>query len=127
MIAKRLESTGEPLRPQGGASASARTESETGLKTLKIVNAALLALFATLALVLAVVWLLYAVNLEAAPRLKPQMPTLSAMLGIFFVLTLFAGTAFHGLRRARPWRWIAQAAFAGALAPAALLLYRLVS
>jgi hypothetical protein len=97
------------------------------MTALKILNASLFALFATLTLVLAVVWLMYLVNLDTAPRLKPQMPTLTAFFGVFAVLTTASGVALLGLLRAHPWRWLAQLGFAITLVPCSLLLYRLVS
>lgn len=97
------------------------------MNALKIVNAVLVVFFATMTLVLAVVWLMYLVNLGTAPRLKPQMPTLSGLLGVFAVLAMVSGVAFLGLLRARSWRWLAQAVLAFTLVPCSLLLYRLVS
>lgn len=79
------------------------------MKYLQIFNLALLALGITLALVLGVESLIYALYLHADPLVGRQLPLLLRMTA---VMCGFAGAslvAYHGHRRRRAWRWPAQA------------------
>lgn len=94
---------------------------------LMIVHGALLALFATMALVLAVVWLLYAVNVDEAPRIASQLPKLGGLALGFTVLAVSGGLSFFGQLRGWRLRWLALAAFLLVLLPGLLLISRLVA
>lgn len=64
----------------------------------------------TMTLLLAVVCLLYAIYIDASPKMREEWPTLLAATGLFAVLTLCAGVAWHALRRNARWLWPAQGA-----------------
>lgn len=93
---------------------------------LTIINAALFALFASLAVVLGVVCIMYFFWLESSPRLQSEWHTVKFSTLLFAVLTVLAGTSFLGLLREYRWRWPALAIFVIALAPAARLLENLL-
>lgn len=74
------------------------------MRALLILDAALMALAATMALVLGVVCILYAANLELSPRLAGELPGLLALTGVFAALAVAAAIAVWSLRRrAAPW------------------------
>lgn len=84
------------------------------MKALQIFNAVAMATAAAFASCLGVVTLMYAVYLDAEPRLREDWPQLVTVTAVFAALLLLAGLAFQGQRRGRPWRWPAQALlFAG--------------
>ena len=64
----------------------------------------------SIALVLAMVVVIFALSSGAGPAIGAEYPTLLATAGLFAVLAGIAGAAFAGLQRRRPWRWYAQAA-----------------
>lgn len=78
------------------------------MKALLILNAVILFLAAAFAVNLAVVCLLYGVNLDIAPQLGAQMPLLLKVTGIFTAVMISAGFAFFGQRRKARWFWPAQ-------------------
>lgn len=65
---------------------------------------------ASIALVLAMVVIVFAISAGAEPAIDHEYPVLLAAAGLFAVLAGIAATAFAGLQRRRPWRWHAQAA-----------------
>ena len=75
---------------------------------MQILNATITALGATLAIVLAVVCLQYAVNLDLNPQLRDQMPGLITLTGLCAALGLAGAAAFLGQRRRWSARWLLQ-------------------
>lgn len=71
---------------------------------------------ASIALVLAMVVVIFALFSGSRAALGEEYPKLLATAGFFAVLAAIAGAAFAGLQRQRPWRWYAQAAMWLALA-----------
>ncbi len=65
---------------------------------------------ASIALVLAMVVVIFALSSGAQPAIDAEYPALLATAGRFAVLAGIAGAAFAGLQRRLPWRWYAQAA-----------------
>lgn len=65
---------------------------------------------AAIALVLAMIVAVFALNLADQPALRHEFPSLLAALALFAVLAGVAAAAFLGLQRGRPWRWYAQGA-----------------
>jgi hypothetical protein len=65
---------------------------------------------ASIALVLAMVVVIFALTSGAHPAIGAEYPRLLATSGLFAVLAGIAGLAFTGLQRRRPWRWYAQTA-----------------
>lgn len=92
------------------------------MNALHIFNAVLLALSATFAVTLSVVCLLYALNLDASPRMPVELAGLAKVTAVFWVQTLVGLPTFIGQRRQRSWRWVAQAIFVAALAIGYLLI-----
>jgi uncharacterized membrane protein HdeD (DUF308 family) len=97
------------------------------MKALLIVDAALCALAATLALVLGVVLLLYGFHTDLSTRVAAEMPMLAAVMGCFFMLAAVLGLAFWSQLRRSAWRWWAQAAAAVGVIAGSLFLYRLLA
>jgi hypothetical protein len=79
------------------------------VKYLQILNASVLAFGAAMGLIMGVVCLLYAVNLELAPQLRAQMPSLLTVTTLFLGLAAASALAFMGQRRTWPGRWLLQA------------------
>ncbi len=79
------------------------------MKLLRAFNGLLFALSATFALTLGVVSLMYAVNLDTAPRVRAEWPAVAQTTATFWVLGVFSGLAWWAQRRNLSWRWIAQA------------------
>jgi uncharacterized YccA/Bax inhibitor family protein len=75
---------------------------------VQILNAVITALGATLAIVLAVVCLMYAVHLDAEPQLRSQMPWLLTLTGLFAGFGMAGAAAFVAHRRGWPARWVLQ-------------------
>jgi hypothetical protein len=75
---------------------------------VQIANAVATALGATMALVLAVVCLQYAVYMGEQPQLRAQMPALVTLTLLFAGFGLAGGAAFVGQRRLWPGRWLLQ-------------------
>jgi hypothetical protein len=65
---------------------------------------------ASIALVLALVVVIFALSAGADPAIGREFPGLLAAAGLFGLLATVAALAFVGLQRGRPWRWPAQAA-----------------
>ena len=71
---------------------------------------------ASIALVLALVVVIFALSSGSQPAIGAEYPRLLATAGVFAVLAGIAGAAFAGLQRRLPWRWYAQGAMWLALA-----------
>jgi hypothetical protein len=97
------------------------------MKFLMILNASLGALCLTMAVMQAVVSLMYAFIVDLSPRLAEDLPLLLGSTAIFLAIGLLFLAGFFGLLRRKPWRWPMQGAIAVALVPAALVLYRLMT
>lgn len=65
---------------------------------------------ASIALVLAMVVVIFAVTAGGQPAIGREYPGLLAAAGLFGLLAAVAALAFIGLQRGRPWRWLAQGA-----------------
>jgi len=65
---------------------------------------------ASIALVLAMVVVIFALTAGGQPALGREYPGLLAAAGLFGMLAVAAALAFVGLQRERRWRWLAQAA-----------------
>ncbi len=75
---------------------------------------------ASIALVLAMVVVIFALTAGGQPAIGREYPGLLAAAGLFGLLAAAAAAAFIGLQRDRPWRWLAQGAMWLALALVAL-------
>lgn len=71
---------------------------------------------ASIALVLAMVVVIFAFSAGSQPALGREFPGLLASAGLFAALAGLAAAAFVGLQRGRAWRWPAQGAMWLALA-----------
>ncbi|MEK6805241.1 MAG: hypothetical protein AABY95_01155 [Pseudomonadota bacterium] len=91
------------------------------MKHLQILNLALAALAATLALVLGVVSILYLANLDAAPKMQRELPRLLAMTLMFSVLGGYAALVWWAQRVRQPWAPWSQAMLAPVLAAGVLI------
>jgi len=98
------------------------------MKTLLlIIDAAIAALALTMGLVQAVVCILYGFVLDMSPALVRQMPMLLWSTTIFTVVGLLFLAGFFLLLRGRAWRWLMQGVAFFTLAPAAMVLSRLLT
>lgn len=95
------------------------------MRYLLILNASLFAMAATIGMVLCVVCLMYGVNVDTAPSIPRELPSLMAATATFCVLAVILGFGFWGLLRARPWRWIGEAVAAVSLTLSSMYLYTL--
>lgn len=96
------------------------------MKLLQIFNAVVLALTATFAVTLGVVSLMYAVHLDASPRMRAEWPTVSTVTAVFWALAALAGLTLWAQRRRHRWRWLAQAMSLLALLAGAMTLLRVL-
>jgi hypothetical protein len=80
------------------------------LRPLGFLTGVVLGSAASIALVLLMVAVVFAFATGRQPAIGAEYPVLLASAGLFAVLAAAAGTAFVGLQRERPWRWLAQAA-----------------
>jgi hypothetical protein len=71
---------------------------------------------ASIALVLVMVVVIFALSTGAQAAIGREYPELLATAGAFALLAALSAAAFVGLQRERPWRWLAQAAMWLALA-----------
>lgn len=83
---------------------------------LGFVTGVILGSAVSIALVLAMVVVIFVLSPGAGPAVGTEYPRLLLTAGLFAVLAALAGAAFSGLQRRRPWRWHAQAAMWLALA-----------
>lgn len=95
------------------------------MRYLLILDAALFALAATLAVVLGVVLLMYGVYADTSTRVAAEIPTLAAAMSAFALLAVPLGLAFWSLLRRKPWLWWAQAVAAVVLALGSMFLFDL--
>ena len=65
---------------------------------------------ASIALVLLMVLVIFALSTGAQATTVREFPGLLAAAALFALLAAVSGAAFVGLQRERPWRWSAQAA-----------------
>jgi len=65
---------------------------------------------ASIALVLAMVVVIFALTAGGQPALGREYPGLLVSVGLFGVLAAVAALAFIGVQRGRSWRWLAQGA-----------------
>lgn len=96
------------------------------MKLLRAFNGLLFALSATFALTLGVVCLMYFVNLDTAPRVRAEWPTVSQITATFWILMMASGFAWWSVRRGFSWRWIAQGVSIATLAGAIVVFDRLL-
>jgi hypothetical protein len=96
------------------------------MKLLRAFNGLLFALSATFALTMGVVCLMYAVNLDTAPRVRAEWPTVARTTATFWMLTLFSGLAWWSVRRGFSWRWVAQGLSLTALVAAIVIFDRVL-
>lgn len=75
---------------------------------------------ASIALVLGMVVVIFALTEAGQPAIGREYPGLLAAAGLFGVLAAVAAAAFVGLQRGRRWRWLAQGAMWMAMALVAL-------
>lgn len=94
----------------------------SSMKHLQVLNAVLMAAGAAMALVLAVVCLIYSVYLNSEPHLRAEMPLLLTFTAVFAALMLAGGLAFFGQRGQWRLRWLLQGLPVLALAGIALVL-----
>ena len=92
------------------------------MKYMQIVNAAVAITGAVMGINLAVVVLLYVLNVGEAPRLGADLPRLYALTGLFVALFLAGGFAFLAHRRHWGARWLLQALPLAAIAGIMLFL-----
>jgi len=71
---------------------------------------------ASIALVLVIVVVIFALTVGNEAAVGREYPQLLATAALFALLAAVSGAAFVGLQRERRWRWIAQAAMWMALA-----------
>lgn len=86
------------------------------MKPLGFLTGVVLGSAASIALVLAMVVVIFAWTAGQQPLVGREYPGLLVSAGLFAVLAAAAGAAFVGLQKERPWRWLAQAAMWLALA-----------
>ena len=98
------------------------------MKTLLlIVDASLATLGLTMGLVQGVVCILYLFTLDLSPALHKQMPMLVWSTVIFTVVGLLFLLGFWALLKRRNWGWPMQAAAFLLLAPASMVIARLMA
>lgn len=93
------------------------------MRYLLILDAALFALAATMAVVLGVVLILYSFHTELSARVGTEMSAVANTTLSFAVLALILGVAFWSLLRKRIWHWWAQAGAALGISLGAMHLY----
>jgi hypothetical protein len=79
------------------------------MRPLGFLTGVVLGSAASIALVLVMVVVVFALSGGGHPAVGVEFPGLLASAGLFGVLAATAGAAFAGLHRERPWRWAAQA------------------
>ena len=80
------------------------------MRPLGFLTGVVLGSAAAISLVLLMVVLALALSAGQSPEASREYPSLVLSAGLFAALAALAGTAFVGLLRERPWRWIAQSA-----------------
>ncbi len=79
------------------------------MRPLGFLTGVVLGSAASIALVLTMVIVIFALTAAQQPSVGQEYPDLLVTAGLFAVLAALAGAAFVGLQRERPWRWFAQA------------------
>jgi hypothetical protein len=97
------------------------------MKALLIVDAALLALAGTLAMVLGVVLILYGFHTDLSTSVAAEMPMLATVMGWFAGLSVVLGLAFWSLLRGFAWRWWAQGVATVCVIVGSMYLYRVLT
>ena len=92
------------------------------MKALQWFNVVTLLIAATFAVLLGVVCLLYAVHLDAAPRMREEWPLLVRTTLVFWAVAACSAVAWFGVRRTARWAWPAQAAQVAALVGGGMVL-----
>lgn len=80
------------------------------MKPLGFLTGVVLGSAASIALVLAMVVVVFAFSASGRPYIEQEYPALLVAMGLFTALAAVAGAAFVGLQSERPWRWPAQGA-----------------
>jgi hypothetical protein len=80
------------------------------MKPLGFLTGVVLGSSASIALVLAMVIVVFAFSAAGRAEIGHEFPAMLAAAGLFGALAGVAGAAFVGLARNRRWRWAAQAA-----------------
>lgn len=96
------------------------------MKALNLLNAAVLALTASFALTFTAVCIIYAVHLDAAPRMRREWYVVLKVTLVFFVLTAASACAFWSQRQRLIWRWPAQSALVLILAGSTAVLLQIL-
>ncbi|MGH8196536.1 MAG: hypothetical protein ACRETI_00035 [Steroidobacteraceae bacterium] len=78
------------------------------MRPLGFLTGVVLGSAASIALVLAMIAVIFALTAGQRPEIAREYPGLLVSAGLFAVLAAVAGAAFVGLQRERPWRWLAQ-------------------
>jgi len=86
------------------------------MRPLGFLTGVVLGSAASIALVLAMIIVIFALSTGRQPAVGREFPNLLTAAALFALLAATAGAAFVGLQRERPWRWFAQAAMWLALA-----------
>ena len=79
------------------------------MRPLGFLTGVVLGSAASIALVLVMVVVVFALSAGGQSAVRVEFPGLLASAGFFGVLAAAAAAAFAGLQRERPWRWAAQA------------------
>lgn len=96
------------------------------MKALILLNGVLLALAASLALTMLAVCIIYAVHLDAAPRMRSQWYVILKVTLVLVVLTATSAAAFWSQRRRLSWRWPAESVLLLALIGSAASLLQIL-
>lgn len=94
------------------------------MKGIQIFNAVAMATAASFAATIGVVTLLYAVYLDAEPRLREDWPLVLTTFLVFCVLLLLSALTFYAHRREKTWRWPMEAVLFLGIAGGGGILYR---
>ncbi|AXQ29029.1 hypothetical protein D0B54_10170 [Solimonas sp. K1W22B-7] len=94
------------------------------MRAIQIFNAVALATAAAFAATMGAVAIMYAVYLDAEPRLREDWAAVMTTVIVFVVLMLLSGLAFHAHRRDKSWRWPAEALLLSGIAVGGGVLYR---
>ncbi|MGH8129417.1 MAG: hypothetical protein ACRES3_01005 [Steroidobacteraceae bacterium] len=86
------------------------------MRPLGFLTGVVLGSAASIAIVLAMIVVIFALSAGQEPAVGREFPSLLLSAGLFALLAAAAGAAFVGLQRGRPWRWFAQAGMWLALA-----------
>lgn len=97
------------------------------MRYLLILDAALCALAATMAVCLGVVWLMYSFHADLSSRVSLEMPTVATTVIAFALMAIALGAAFWAVLKETRWKWWAQGAAATTVSLASMFLYELFS